>query len=84
MNMEKKKIIKVLREYSENHNLQLYSLDWDDNILGMPTTIKMDKKVVGSKGKEKWHSSLRKRQTSRHSRVCFLPWYPVRNTYYVI
>lgn len=52
--MEKKKIVKVLREYSENHNLQLYSLDWDDNILGMPTTIKMDKKVVDSKGKEKW------------------------------
>lgn len=39
---------------NEGRKLELYSFDWDDNILEMPTTIKMDKKVVNSRGQEKW------------------------------
>ena len=35
---------KILKE----RELRIYTLDWDDNILEMPTTIKMDKKVGGS------------------------------------
>ena len=38
--MNTKNIIrKVLKEYSERRNLRLYGLDWDDNILNMPTNI---------------------------------------------
>jgi hypothetical protein len=32
-------IKKILREVTEERNLRLYALDWDDNILGMPTKI---------------------------------------------
>lgn len=32
-------IKKILREVAEERNLRLYALDWDDNILGMPTEI---------------------------------------------
>ena len=32
-------IKKILKEVAEKRNLRLYALDWDDNILGMPTKI---------------------------------------------
>ena len=32
-------IKKILKEIAEERNLRLYALDWDDNILGMPTKI---------------------------------------------
>jgi len=32
-------IKKILKEVAEERNLRLYALDWDDNILGMPTEI---------------------------------------------
>ena len=32
-------IKKILREVAEKRDLRLYALDWDDNILGMPTEI---------------------------------------------
>jgi len=32
-------IKKILKEVAEERNLRLYALDWDDNILGMPTKI---------------------------------------------
>ena len=32
-------IKKILKEDTEERNLRLYALDWDDNILGMPTKI---------------------------------------------
>ena len=38
--MNRKSLIKkILREFVEERKLRLYSLDWDDNILGMPTKI---------------------------------------------
>ena len=43
-------IKKILREVAEKRNLRLYALDWDDNILGMPTKIYLkdeDGKSVG-------------------------------------
>ena len=32
-------IKRILKEFVEKRKLRLYSLDWDDNILGMPTKI---------------------------------------------
>lgn len=38
--MNRKSLIKrILKEFVEERKLRLYSLDWDDNILGMPTKI---------------------------------------------
>ena len=43
-------IKKILKEVTEERDLRLYALDWDDNILGMPTKIYLkdeDGNVVG-------------------------------------
>ena len=38
--MSNRNLIKrILKEVTEERNLRLYALDWDDNILGMPTEI---------------------------------------------
>ena len=38
--MSNRNLIKrILKEVAEERNLRLYALDWDDNILGMPTKI---------------------------------------------
>jgi hypothetical protein len=49
--MSNKNLIKkILREVAEERNLRLYALDWDDNILGMPTKIYLKDKVGNSIG----------------------------------
>jgi hypothetical protein len=49
--MDNRKLIKkILREVTEKRNLRLYALDWDDNILGMPTKIYLKDKNGKSVG----------------------------------
>jgi hypothetical protein len=44
--MNHKKLVReILLEMKSNRKLRLYAFDWDDNILQMPTKIKMDQKV---------------------------------------
>lgn len=44
--MNHKKLVReILLEMKSNKKLRLYGFDWDDNILRMPTKIKMDQKV---------------------------------------
>lgn len=46
--MNHKKLVReILSEMKSHKKLRLYGFDWDDNILQMPTKIKMDKKVGG-------------------------------------
>lgn len=44
--MNHKKLVReILLEIKSDRKLRLYGFDWDDNILRMPTKIKMDQKV---------------------------------------
>jgi hypothetical protein len=40
-------MVKRFEQFSQETELHYYALDWDDNILHMPTKILMDKKVGG-------------------------------------
>lgn len=46
----KKLVRQIISEMEQERTLRLYGFDWDDNILQMPTKIKLDKKV-GNKWK---------------------------------